>query len=265
MDHQSLYQLHEWLVMVPARLESQRLPRKPLADIGGLPMIVRVMMNLHPLAQRGARIVCATDSAEVLEVVQKAGFEAVMTRQSHPSGTDRCAEVAGLIPRPLVLNVQGDEPFVDAEDLIRLCFQFDQDKTAPMGTLVYRSQSYEDFLNPNIVKVVPSFQGYALYFSRSPIPYHRDGGSQRGFQGFFLQHLGVYVYRRQSLLDYGSLPTADKGLLGSCEPLEDVEKLEQLRALQNGWKILLSEARHKTRGIDTPEDLDHARKILEHR
>lgn len=256
---ESKLDLTQWLVVVPARLHSQRLPRKPLADLGGAPLIVRVLRNLQILAEKGALIVCATDSQEVSGVVKNAGFKAVMTRESHQSGTDRCAEVSAFFEKPYVLNVQGDEPFVNCHDLLGLCGKFQEDKTAQMGTLVHLSKSREDFYNPNVVKVVSSFLGYALYFSRAPIPYHRD---LAGFEGCFLQHIGVYSFRRQSLLSYSTLSHQSPVLCGEKHVLEEVEKLEQLRALQHGWKILLSEAREKSRGIDTPEDLELAKKIL---
>jgi 3-deoxy-manno-octulosonate cytidylyltransferase (CMP-KDO synthetase) len=251
--------LSEWLVVVPARLDSQRLPRKPLADLGGVALIVRVLRNLQILAEKGALIVCATDSQEVIDAVEKSGFKAVLTLPTHQSGTDRCAEVSQVFKKPFVLNVQGDEPFVNTHDLLTLCGRFQADKAAQMGTLVHSSRNHEDFYNPNIVKVVPSYQGYALYFSRSPIPYHRDQG---GFQGFFLQHIGVYAFRRENLLSFGGLHHDYPPLCGERHVLEEVEKLEQLRALQSGWKILLSEAREKSRGIDTPEDLEIANKLL---
>lgn len=248
--------LSQWLVVVPARLGSQRMSRKPLADLGGRPLVVRVLDNLQPLRDLGALVVCATDAEEVLAAVRLWGYQGLLTQVSHPSGTDRCAEVARHHPRPYVLNVQGDEPFVDCGDLSRLCKVLEKDETAHMGTLVYRSHDRAVFFDPNVVKVVCSDRFHALYFSRAPIPFERD----KGFPGAFWQHIGVYGFRYQRLLEFSHLGKVTPGTHAS---LESMEKLEQLRALAAGWTIALSEAKEVARGIDTLEDLEAARQRLD--
>lgn len=246
--------LSEWLVVVPARLGSQRLPRKPLADVGGRPLIVRVLDNLKPLHDLGALVLCATDDHEVLGAVKLWGYQGILTAETHLSGTDRCAEVAMKYTQRFVLNVQGDEPFVDCDDLTNLCKVLQNDQTAHMGTLVYRSQERDRFFDPNVVKVVASDAFHALYFSRAPIPYDRE----HGFPGSFWQHIGVYGFQRQKLLEFPGL-----GHGGSQPSLEATEKLEQLRVLSAGWKIALSVAKGVARGIDTMEDLEVARQRFE--
>ncbi len=246
----STLDLSQWLVVVPARLGSQRLPRKPLADVGGRPLIVRVIDNLKPLRDLGALVLCATDAEEVLAAVKPWGYQGMLTASAHPSGTDRCAEVAQRYPKPFVLNVQGDEPFVDCGDLTSLCTVLQNDKAAQMGTLVHRSQDRDRFFDPNVVKVVASDSFHALYFSRAPIPFDRE----QGFPGSFWQHIGVYGFQRQKLLEFPAL-----GQTAPHPSLEAIEKLEQLRVLGAGWKIALSVAKGIARGIDTPEDLEAAR------
>jgi 3-deoxy-manno-octulosonate cytidylyltransferase (CMP-KDO synthetase) len=246
--------LSEWLVVVPARLGSQRLPRKPLADLGGRPLIVRVIDNLKPLRDLGALVLCATDAEEVLATVKHWGYQGMLTADTHLSGTDRCAEVAQQYPKPFVLNVQGDEPFVDCDDLTKLCKVLQKDKAAHMVTLVHRSQERDRFFDPNVVKVVASEAFHALYFSRAPIPFDRE----QGFPGSFWQHIGVYGFQRQKLLEFPGL-----GQAAAQPSLETIEKLEQLRVLGAGWKIALSVAKGVARGIDTFEDLKAARQRFE--
>ncbi len=237
--------LQDWLVAIPARLNAVRLPNKPLLDLGGKPMVVRVYENLQPLRAAGATVLVATDSEAIYDVCKKAGCEVQMTDGAHPTGTDRIREVAMRFPHPYCLNVQGDEPFVVTGDLLRLMHAFSAAPEAHMGTLFYTSSDMESFATPGVVKVVYDLQGYALYFSRSPLPYPRVGTLST-----FSHHLGVYAFRRESLVRYGTLePTF----------LEKTESLEQLRALENGMKILCIEADFPSRGIDTMEDLEQAR------
>lgn len=246
-------ELRNWLIVVPARLASERLPRKPLQDLGGLPLVVRVAKNLGPLRDLGAELVVATDASEVMDALKTHGVPGVMTRVDHESGTDRCAEAARASQRPFILNVQGDEPFVDAGDLRALARAVETRADAAMGTLVYESRDQELAGDPNAVKAVRAGDGYALYFSRATIPYDR-GAKERGHRPeSFWHHLGVYAFRRDKLEAFVKLPPSK---------LERTEKLEQLRAVEAGWKIYLHPARTMSRGIDTPEDLAAARKKL---
>lgn len=242
--------LNQWLFVVPARLGSERLPRKPLQDLAGKPLVVRVADNLAPLVKKGAALVVATDSPEVLSVCQKHGVPAVITRADHPSGTDRTAEAAQPERRPFIMNVQGDEPFVDPEDLLRLAAAMEERPDADIGTLVYQSRDQKLAADPNAVKALRRLDGYALYFSRHGVPYDRGATARRHLPEVFWHHMGVYAFRREKLQEFVKLKPS---------PLELAEKLEQLRALENGWSIYLQPAQSFARGIDTPEDLEAAR------
>jgi 3-deoxy-manno-octulosonate cytidylyltransferase (CMP-KDO synthetase) len=221
-----------------------------LQDLGGLPLIVRVCANLKPLVTAGATLRVATDSDEVIRACAAHGYTAQMTRADHPSGTDRCHEVAQGTSHGFILNVQGDEPFVHEGDLLALCQAVSERPQAQIGTLVYRSSDEASARDPNVVKAVARDDGYALYFSRSNVPYDRDAKSRSHVAPSFWHHLGVYAYRKEALAAFCALPPAD---------LECTEKLEQLRALANGWQIYLQAATRLTRGIDTPNDLEAAR------
>ena len=244
----ALGSLSDWLIVVPARLASTRLPNKPLADLGGRPMIVRVAENLRPLTERGAALIVATDAPQVRQVVEAAGLRAAMTRVEHPSGTDRCWEVAQGTTHPFILNVQGDEPFAAVDDLLALTRAFSANAAADMATLAFRSTDSDAAGDPNVVKVIRSAAEMALYFSRAAIPYRRDGQEHR--PDAFWRHLGVYAFRRDRLRAFVAMPPS---------PLEEIEKLEQLRALEHGWLILVTEAKNLSHGIDTPADLEAAR------
>ncbi len=242
--------LANWLLVVPARLGSERLPRKPLADLGGRPMVVRVAENLAPLVKLGAALVVATDSTEVLEACRRFNVPGVLTRADHPSGTDRSAEAALAAGRPYIMNVQGDEPFVDPTDLQELAAAMERRPAADIGTLVFESRDAALAADPNVVKAVRRGDGYALYFSRHALPYDRAAKAAKNLPPIFWQHIGVYAFRREKLQEFVKLkPSA----------LENAEKLEQLRALENGWMIYLQPAKTFARGIDTPEDLEAAR------
>lgn len=240
--------LQDWLVVIPARLASQRLPKKPLQDLAGKPLIVRVRENLIPLERMGARIVIATDHQEIEAVCAKFGFESMMTLPSHASGTDRCQEVASQFKYPFILNVQGDEPFINKVDLLALIDGFTR-TTLPMGTLFYRSTDLADYQSPNVVKIVATPMNTAIYFSRAAVPYDRDQRNGEIGAVDFLQHLGVYVFRHETLAAFCKMPPS---------VLEKREKLEQLRAVEAGWQIHLQEASRRSLGIDTKEDLDAA-------
>ena len=170
-----------------------------------------------------------------------------MTSPNHPSGTDRVAEAASAYSHHLVVNIQGDEPLIDPAAIDAAVLALLEDEDAPMGTLAKRIEDFAEITNPNVVKVVMGRDGRALYFSRSPIPYDRGGGA------VYFKHIGLYVYRREFLLDYPALPVG---------PLEQVEKLEQLRALENGYKIKVAETEYESLGVDTPEDLARVEQLF---
>jgi 3-deoxy-manno-octulosonate cytidylyltransferase (CMP-KDO synthetase) len=239
-----------FVVIIPARLASTRLPNKPLADLGGKPMVVRVAERAR---ESGAeRIVVATDHPDILAACAAHGVEACMTRADHPSGTDRIAEVArtlGLPDDAVVVNLQGDEPLIDPALLAACAAQISA--AVPMATCAHPLHDVADAFNPNVVKVVLDKNGRALYFSRATIPWHRDGFAQSKDSlpaGYVpLRHIGLYAYSNAFLQEYPQL---------SASPLEAIEALEQLRVLWHGVAIAV----HVTdsapaAGVDTPEDL----------
>jgi len=243
-----------FVVIIPARLASTRLPNKPLADLGGKPMIVRVAERAQ---QSGAsRIIVATDHADIAAACAAHGVEVCMTRADHPSGTDRIAEVAqtlGLAPDAVVVNLQGDEPLIDPALLAACAARIAPD--VPMATCAHPLSDVADTFNPNVVKVVLDKQGRALYFSRATIPWHRDGFAASREQlpaGYVpLRHIGLYAYSNAFLQRYPQLEPA---------PLESIEALEQLRVLWHGVPIAVhvtAEAPHA--GVDTPADLERVR------
>ncbi len=242
--------LSNWLIVVPARMSSQRLPNKPLADLGGKPMIVRVVENLKKLQEKGASLVVAADDEAVIKECQKAGAVAIMTKKDHQSGTDRCAEVAAGSNRDFILNVQGDEPFVDANDLIGLMMALEGSKNVPMATLFHKNTNMNMAKDPNVVKVLMNGLGQAIYFSRLALPYVRDDKKNEHLPESFLHHIGVYAFKRSAIAEFVKLPPSK---------LETSEMLEQLRAIDQGWPILLYPAKAASRGIDTKEDLEAAR------
>jgi 3-deoxy-manno-octulosonate cytidylyltransferase (CMP-KDO synthetase) len=198
--------------------------------------------------------IIATDDERIYEVARNFGARVRMTRSDHPSGTDRVAEVAGSLDVDIVINVQGDEPLIDPASLELLADLLRKDPLAEMATLAMPIADEETYRNPNCVKVVCGEGGRALYFSRSPIPYVRDGHPEFGRSTHFLHHLGLYAYRRSALLTLADLPP---------HPLEQLEKLEQLRALAQGWTIRVGVVAHAGRGVDTPAD--YQRFVAEYR
>lgn len=245
-------------VVIPARYASSRLPGKPLADIAGKPMVVRVAERA---AQSGANdVIVATDDERVLKAVEASGFKAVMTSPDHASGTDRIAEVAaslGCDEDDIIVNVQGDEPLIPPE-LIRDCaLALTTHKDAAVATLAHPIHDEAEFRNPNIVKVVTDEQGYALYFSRAPIPWPRDAfasGQSMPSDMPALRHIGLYAYRASFLAAFGNLASA---------PLERFEMLEQLRALWHGYRIAVAVTPDSPgTGVDTPEDLERVRVLF---
>lgn len=233
------------VVIIPARYESTRLPGKPLADIDGQPMIQRVYARAERV--RGVeRVLVATDDERIRAAVAGFGGEVVMTRTAHRSGTDRIAEVAATLDADVVVNVQGDLPLLDPAMVDAAVAPLHADAGLPMATIRTAIRSREEYENPNVVKVVTDRDGYALYFSRSPLPFHRDGAA--GELGW--KHIGLYVYRRDFLLSFAQLaPT----------PLEQAEQLEQLRALEWGFRIKVSTVEAASIEVDTPMDLERAR------
>jgi 3-deoxy-manno-octulosonate cytidylyltransferase (CMP-KDO synthetase) len=239
-----------FVVLIPARYASSRFPGKPLADLGGKPMIVQVCARA---AQAGASAVhVATDDERIARAVRSAGFSVVMTRADHASGTDRLAEAARalrLADEEIVVNVQGDEPLI-APALIRaVAERLDRDRGASMSTACHALHDAAQAASPHVVKVVLDAQGDALYFSRARIPYPREGNA------VCYRHAGIYGYRARFLREFAALEPA---------PLERTEALEQLRALWHGHRIavVVSEAEIPP-GVDTPEDLEAVRKMLQ--
>ena len=243
-------------MVIPARFAATRFPGKPLAPLKGLPVIQHVYeRSLRSRLASDALV--ATDSELIFETVIAFGGKAVMTSPGHPSGTDRIAEVAASIACDIVVNVQGDEPLIRPEmidDVISLLDAGD----AGVGTLAKRIRNQREVLDPNVVKVVFGEDGRAFYFSRAPIPYHRDlfashppGTETEGLLMF--KHVGLYSYRRDVLLQLARLKPSR---------LELIEKLEQLRALENGFVIKVGETDFETLGVDTPEDLERIEQCL---
>ena len=251
-------------VVIPARYASSRLPGKPLADIGGRPMVLRV---LERALQAGAEsVVVATDDARVQQAVEAAGYQALMTSPDHQSGTERLVEVAETLGWPddtLVVNVQGDEPLIDPMLIREAARQLLLHDDAVMATLAHPIHDHADFINPNVVKVVADEAGYALYFSRAPIPWPRDafavqsgGAAQAAMPRELgaLRHIGLYAYRAGFLRTYACL---------AASPLERYEMLEQLRVLWHGHRISLGITPiAPAPGVDTPEDLERVRLLF---
>jgi len=248
----------QFRVVIPARYASSRLPGKPLADIGGRPMVLHV---LDRALQAGAQqVVVATDDARVQQAVEAAGQEALLTSPEHQSGTERLVEVVetlGWDDDTLVVNVQGDEPLIDPALIREAARQLVVHEDAVMATLAHPIHDHADFVNPNVVKVVSDEAGYALYFSRAPIPWPRDAfAAQQAMPAGHgaLRHIGLYAYRAGFLRLYARL---------DASPLEQAEMLEQLRVLWHGHRISLGiTAGAPAPGVDTPQDLERVRALF---
>ena len=239
------------LGLIPARFASTRFPGKPLALLGDRPMIQRVVEQARRSSSL-ARVVVATDDARIADCVRGFGGEVVLTRADHPSGTDRVAEAyAGLGEEfDVVVNIQGDEPFIEPAQIDAVVDCFRRDSTAEIATLIRRVDSLESLLSPHVVKCVPDLHGRALLFSRQPLPYQRDRPVAEWLAHHaYWQHLGLYAYRPAALARITALPPS---------PLELAESLEQLRWLENGLPIHVAVTEHASIGIDTPEDLARA-------
>jgi 3-deoxy-manno-octulosonate cytidylyltransferase (CMP-KDO synthetase) len=251
-----------FVALVPARMASSRLPDKPLADIGGLPMVVRVAQQA---ARSGAlRVAVATDSPAVLEAVRSHGHDALLTRADHPSGTDRLSEAVDLLQlqdHDIVVNVQGDEPLIPPDLISAVADLLSRRPECGIATAAHPIAEVQEFFSPHVVKVVCDAQGHALYFSRAPIPFARD--ALPGFPsrlpevlpgaGQVLRHIGLYAYRVAFLRQWRELAPA---------PLEQLESLEQLRALWHGVRIaVLTIPSAPPAGVDTPADLERVRAV----
>lgn len=241
--------------IIPARFASTRFPGKPLAEIAGKAMIERVYERVC-LCKTIDRVIVATDDQRIYEAVSGFGGEACMTRDDHASGTDRLAEVAEGLDADLVVNVQGDEPLIDPAMIDAAVKPLKDDPSIVMGTLKSAISDWEEFRDPNVVKVVTDSGGFALYFSRSPIPFPREewnkGSAVPSELGAF-KHIGLYVYRRDFLLRFAAMPQSR---------LEETEKLEQLRALENGYRIRVVETDKICIGVDAPEDVARVERLL---
>lgn len=246
-------QTPEFLVVIPARLGSTRLPRKPLADIGGKPMVVRVAERAkQSLAQS---VVVATDSPEIEAACNAHRIECLLTSPDHPTGTDRLAEVVQLLKlsaNTLLVNVQGDEPLIPPELINQVAQTLANNPQCAISTIAVPITEKSEIDNPNVVKVVLNHANEAMYFSRAPIPFARDEQSTQKAE--HLRHLGIYAYRADFLQAYTTLEPA---------PPEQAEALEQLRALWNGYRIAVHIALEAPpAGVDTPEDLERVRRLL---
>jgi 3-deoxy-manno-octulosonate cytidylyltransferase (CMP-KDO synthetase) len=234
--------------VIPARYGASRLPGKPLAVIAGRPMVEHAYRRAS--AARGvAAVIVATDDDRIASAVAGFGGRSVMTRPDHASGTDRIAEVARGLSCDLIVNVQGDEPALSPTAIEQAIAPLAADPSIVMGTLGNPLDDASDPQNPHVVKVLVDRQGFALYFSRAPVPYRREAGAPGSA---VLRHVGLYVYRRDFLLILASLPRT---------PLERAESLEQLRALEHGYRIRVVETAYQSLSVDTPEDLERARRL----
>jgi 3-deoxy-manno-octulosonate cytidylyltransferase (CMP-KDO synthetase) len=236
------------IAIIPARYQSSRLPGKALEEIGGRPMIEHVYRRASAAALV-SRVIVATDDRRILDAVQRFGGEAVLTAVSHQSGTDRVAEVAASLECDVIVNVQGDEPLLAPATIDAAVEPFMSDASLEMSTLRRRMTDRADLQNPNVTKVVVNRDGFAMYFSRAPIPFTRAGQPPADAWA----HIGLYAYRRASLLRLAALPPT---------AMERAEALEQLRALEYGIRIKVVETTHDTTGVDTREDLERVRVLL---
>ena len=251
--------LQNVVAIIPARYSSTRLAGKLLLDIAGKPLILHTLERAN-LADTVSKVVVATDDERIFDVVERSGGEAVMTSPEHRSGSDRIAEVAeSLAPGTIIVNVQGDEPMISPGTIDKTVNALLSDSYADIATASEPITDLDDIKNGNVVKVVTNSGGYALYFSRSPVPYPRQAmQSTNGFGDadllkFFRKHSGLYVYRREYLLKFTKLPPS---------PLEQIEMLEQLRALEDGARIKVVKVDERSIGVDTHDDLERVRSLV---
>ena len=246
----TLYVPTRILGVIPARFASSRFPGKALASIAGKPMIQHVFERAGR-SRYLSDLIVATDDERIAAAARAFRAPVKMTRSDHPSGTDRVAEVASADRAELVVNIQGDEPLIDPEAIDAAILAVLGDPSVAMGTLMKRMENPDEILNPNVVKVVTDLQGRAIYFSRLPIPYVREACPSELTR---FKHIGLYIYRRDLLLAYPDLPVG---------PLERSERLEQLRALENGHPIRVVETDYDSLGVDTLEDFERVSKLFE--
>ena len=241
----------QMVIVIPARYGSTRLPAKPLVPLAGKPMIQRVYERAK-LAKSAGRVIVATDDDRILKAVQDFGGEARMTRTDHRTGTERVAEVAAHVEGEVFVNVQGDEPLLDPAAVDAAVAALLEEPAAAISTVAVPIRTPADIMDPNVVKTVLDFDDNALYFSRAPIPWVRD--SAHKIHARHLKHLGLYVFERDALLEYPTLPQGE---------LERLEQLEQLRWLENGWKIRVTEVERDAVSVDVPEDVARAERLLQ--
>ncbi|HXM97569.1 MAG TPA: 3-deoxy-manno-octulosonate cytidylyltransferase [Candidatus Dormibacteraeota bacterium] len=238
------------VIVIPARYGSTRLPGKPLVQIAGKTMIQRVYERAK-LAGEAHQVIVATDDERIVKAVQDFGGEARMTRGDHRTGTERVAEVAAHVPGDIFVNAQGDEPLLDPGAIDTAVKALLEEPAAAVATVATPLKALPDVMDPNVVKVVLDFDGNALYFSRAPIPWVRDTAGKVHVN--YWKHLGLYVFQRDALLEFPTLPQGE---------IERIEQLEQLRWLENGWKIRVAEVEHDAVSVDVPEDVARVEKLL---
>ncbi|MGA2300527.1 MAG: 3-deoxy-manno-octulosonate cytidylyltransferase [Candidatus Acidiferrum sp.] len=239
------------IVVIPARYASTRLPGKPLVPLAGKPMVQHVYERAKR-AQTVHRVIVATDDQRIMDAVTAFGGEARMTRSDHRTGTERIAEVAVHEAGDVFVNVQGDEPLIDPVAIDTAVGALLEEPQAQISTVATPIRHAGDIMDPNVVKTVLDFDGNALYFSRAPIPWIRD--TQQKLHVKYWKHLGLYVFQREALLEYPTLPQGE---------LEKIEQLEQLRWLENGWKIRVAEVAHDAVSVDVPEDVARVEKLMQ--
>jgi 3-deoxy-manno-octulosonate cytidylyltransferase (CMP-KDO synthetase) len=238
------------VVVIPARYASTRLPGKPLVSLAGKPMVQHVYERANK-AQTVDRVLVATDDQRILDAVQAFGGEARMTRADHRTGTERIAEVAARESGEIFVNVQGDEPLIDPAAIDIAVGALLEEPPAQIATVATVIRHAGDIMDPNVVKTVLDFDNYALYFSRAPVPWVRN--TQQKLHVKYWKHLGLYVFQRDALLEYPTLPHGE---------LEVIEQLEQLRWMENGWRIRVAEVAHDAVSVDVPEDVARVEKLL---
>ena len=238
------------VIVIPARYGSTRLPAKPLVSLAGKPMIQRVVERAK-LAKTAGRVIVATDDERIVSKVEEFGGEARMTRAEHRTGTERIAEVAAHVDGQVFVNVQGDEPLLDPAAVDAAVTALLEEPAAAVSTVAVAIRTPADIMDPNVVKTVLDFDDNALYFSRTPIPWVRDSAHKTHAR--HLKHLGLYAFRRDALVEYPTLPVGE---------LERLEQLEQLRWMENGWKIRVAEVEHDAVSVDVPEDVERVEKLL---
>jgi 3-deoxy-manno-octulosonate cytidylyltransferase (CMP-KDO synthetase) len=238
------------VIVIPARYGSVRLPGKPLVPLAGKPMVQHVYERSKQ-AKAAHRVIVATDDQRIVDAVKAFDGEVRMTRVDHRTGTERIAEVAAHEPGDVFVNVQGDEPLIDPESIDAAIGALLEEPGTQISTVATPVRNLADVMDPNVVKTVLDFDNNALYFSRAPIPWVRDSGQKVHVN--YWKHLGLYVFRRDALLEYPTLPQGE---------LEKIEQLEQLRWMENGWKIRVAEVAHDAVSVDVAADVERVNKLL---